>query len=188
MATSPSHPQYNSVLGHELEANDIAQVTANLASVASLGQTIVNLFITPALLQHLGVGAALLVTPIAYVFGEGLVLSSQTVATVFACRLMDFTFRYTISDNTKQILYKGVPAHQLIEARAFIDGSIKKLAPMLLGAILILCQKFANSAFALVLPIGYAALVSSCGLMPLVLRLARMVEAPTAGAGASSMV
>ena len=76
----------------------------------------------------------------------------------------------------------------MIEARAFIDGSIKKLAPMFLGSILILCQNaFIATAFALVLPIGYAALASSFGLMPLVLRLAQMVEAPK-GAGASSMV
>ena len=39
---------------------------------------------------------------------------------------------YTVSDKTKQILYKSV-----IDARAFTDGSIKKLAPMVLGGILI---------------------------------------------------
>ena len=95
-----------------LDADGIAQVTANLASVASVGQTLVNLFITPFLLQvtrclvfsastsllthllqpastlidflvppllpqRLGVWAALLVTPGAYVLGEAMVMSSQ---------------------------------------------------------------------------------------------------------------
>ena len=130
--------QYNSTLGHQLDADGIAQVTANLASVASVGQTLVNLLVTPFLLQvswlssslltalltsllsfsstllssyhsssshsqstllssshhslpptfpcfipptpatqRLGVWAALLVTPAAYVLGEALVMSSQ---------------------------------------------------------------------------------------------------------------
>ena len=108
---------YNSTLANFLDANGIAQVTANLASVASVGQTVVNLLITPFLLQHAGVWAALLVTPLAYVVGSGLVAYQQTVAMVFLCRSMDFIFRYTVSDNTKQILYKSVPPHQLMEAR-----------------------------------------------------------------------
>ena len=108
---------YNSTLAKFLDADGIAQVTANLASVASVGQTIVNLLLTPFLLQHAGVWAALLVTPIAYVAGSALVMTQQTVSTVFICRSMDFIFRYTVSDNTKQILYKAVPPHQLMEAR-----------------------------------------------------------------------
>ena len=56
-------------------------ITANLASVASAGQALVNLLITPFLLQHLGVWAALLVTPAAYVGGEALVMAAQTVHT-----------------------------------------------------------------------------------------------------------
>lgn len=108
---------YNSTLANFLDANGIAQVTANLASVASLGQTIVNLILTPFLLQHAGMWAALLVTPIAYVAGAALVMTKQSVATVFICRSMDFIFRYTVSDNTKQILYKSVPPHQLMDAR-----------------------------------------------------------------------
>ena len=70
-----------------------AQVTANLASVASVGQTMVNLLLTPFLLRVLGVSAALLVTPTAYIAGESLIMSAQTVTTVFVCRSMDFIFR-----------------------------------------------------------------------------------------------
>ena len=84
--------QYNATLAHFLDADGIAQVTANLASVASLGQTVVNLLITPFLLQHVGVWAALLVTPAAYILGEGLILTQQTVMMVFLCRSMDFIF------------------------------------------------------------------------------------------------
>ena len=68
-------------------------MTANLASVASVGQTMVNLLLTPFLLRVLGVSAALLVTPTAYVAGESLIMSAQTVTTVFVCRSMDFIFR-----------------------------------------------------------------------------------------------
>ena len=169
--------QYNSTLAHYLDANGIAQVTANLASVASVGQTIVNLMITPFLLQHLGTWAALLVTPIAYIAGEAGILSAQTVRMVFVCRSMDFIFRYTVSDNTKQILYKSVPPEQLIEARAFTDGTIKKLAPMLLGGVLIVVQSITSlPAFELVRPMAFYGMVGSVSLVPLVLHLANMSE------------
>ena len=165
--------QYNSTLAHFLDADGIAQVTANLASVASVGQTIVNLLITPFLLQKLGVWAALLVTPAAYIAGEGYILTAQVVTTVFVCRAMDFIFRYTISDNTKQILYKYIPSHQLIEARAFTDGTIKKLGPMALGFILIVVQYVSKAeAYALVYPLAFAGALMAGALMPLVLNLA----------------
>ena len=51
----------------------VVQVTANLASAAGAGQALVNVFLTPTLLQMApccgvsGVGYALLVTPLAYV-------------------------------------------------------------------------------------------------------------------------
>jgi ATP:ADP antiporter, AAA family len=169
--------QYNATLAHFLDANGIAQVTANLASVASIGQTFVNLLITPFLLQVAGTWAALLVTPAAYVLGEFGIMSDQTVRMVFICRSMDFIFRYTVSDNTKQILYKSVPPHQLIDARAFTDGSIKKLAPMLLGGILIVVQGITHlGAYELVFPLAVFAMGLSAGLVPLVLYLAQMSE------------
>jgi len=167
--------QYNATLAHYLNADGIAQVTANLASVASFGQTLVNLFITPWLLQRFGVWAALLVTPAAYIVGEAYIVVAQTVLTVFVCRAMDFIFRYTISDNTKQILYKAVPPHQLIDARAFTDGTIKKLGPMVLGLVLIAAQRVANApAYSLVRPLAFCAAVAAAALMPLVLNLARI--------------
>ena len=64
-------------------------MTANLASVASIGQTFVNLLITPFLLQVAGTWAALLVTPAAYVLGEFGIMSDQTARMVFICRSMD---------------------------------------------------------------------------------------------------
>jgi len=170
--------QYNSTLANYLDANGIAQVTANLASVASVGQSFVNLLITPFLLQVAGTWAALLVTPIAYVAGEFGIMSDQTVRMVFICRSMDFIFRYTVSDNTKQILYKSVPPHQLIDARAFTDGSIKKLAPMLLGGILIVVQGVTGlGAYELVFPMAVFGVGASGGLIPLVLYLAKVSEA-----------
>ena len=174
--------QYNSTLAKFLDADGIAQVTANLASVASVGQTAVNLLITPFLLQVAGVWAALLVTPAAYVLGELGIISAQSVRMVFICRSMDFIFRYTVSDNTKQILYKSVPPSELIEARAFTDGSIKKLAPMVLGGILIVVQNMTGApAYSLVYPMAFYALVASVMLMPLVLHLAKISEAQPSG-------
>jgi hypothetical protein len=91
---------------------------------------------------------------------------------------MDFIFRYTVSDNTKQILYKSVPPHQLTDARAFTDGSIKKLAPMLLGGILIVVQGVTGlGAYELVFPMAVFGVGASGGLIPLVLYLAKVSEA-----------
>ena len=54
---------------------------------------------------------------------------SQTVATVFAARSMDFIFRYTISDGVKQILYKSVPPDELIEVRPYASMPCMPCAP-----------------------------------------------------------
>ena len=151
--------QYNATLAKYLDADGIAQLTANLTSVASVGQTIVNLLVTPFLLQRVGVWAALLVTPSAYILGEGLIMTKQTVLMVFLCRSMDFICRYTISDNTKQILFKAIPPHLLMDSRAFIDGTLKKAAPMVVGFVLIVLQSGLHaSAFSLVRPISFIAI------------------------------
>ena len=82
-----------------LDADEMAKVTANLASVAGIGQIFANLVLTPLLLQKAGVAIALLVTPAAYAAGQGLVLTSQTVQSVFIARTLDFILRYTVNDS-----------------------------------------------------------------------------------------
>ena len=72
-------------------------MTANLASLAGIGQIVANLVLTPLLLQRAGVAVALLVTPAAYAVGQALVLSSQSVDAVFVARVLDFVLRYTVN-------------------------------------------------------------------------------------------
>eukprot|EP00966_Prymnesium_polylepis_P204668 4741446-Prymnesium_polylepis.1 len=78
---------------------DRCAVTANLASLAGIGQIVANLVLTPLLLQRAGVAVALLVTPAAYAVGQALVLSAQSVDTVFVARALDFVLRYTVNGN-----------------------------------------------------------------------------------------
>ena len=85
--------QYSAVLGVQLDADEMAEVTATLASLAGVGQIFANLLLTPFLLQKAGIAVALLVTPAAYALGQGLILSSQSVASVFAARSLDFILR-----------------------------------------------------------------------------------------------
>ena len=173
--------QYNAILALEADAEGIAQVTANLASFAGVGQALVNLALTPTLLQSppvcgvSGAGLALLVTPLAYAAGEVFILSGPSVATVFTARLLDFLFRYTINDSAKQIVWLVLPHRQLMDARAFIDGTLKKAAPALVGALLITAQRIGGGpAESLVVPLAFVALFVALGTLPLIVYIARV--------------
>ena len=86
--------QYNAVIAASMGADGIAQMNGMLASFAGIGQTFSNLLLTPFLLQMRGgVGYALLVTPLAAMCGELLLVSFQSVPTAFIVRSFDFIFR-----------------------------------------------------------------------------------------------
>ena len=108
--------RYNALVASQLDADGMARLTADLASVAGLGQGAANLLLTPLLLQHAGVGAALLLTPIAYAVGECAILLVPGVGAAFFARALDFVLRYTINDAAKQMLFFAVPAHHVVDA------------------------------------------------------------------------
>ena len=164
--------QYNAILASQLDADGIAKVTADLASVSGVGQAIANLVLTPFLLQHAGVLWALVVTPLAYAGGELSLLAAPSVATAFGTRAIDFTLRYTINDASKQMLFFAVPKHHAVEARAFIDGTLKKASPAFVGFMLIVLQAVsAAPSEALVRPLAVFAIGGSLALLPLCARL-----------------
>ena len=164
--------QYNAILASQLDADGIAKVTADLASISGVGQAIANLVLTPFLLQHAGVLWALIVTPLAYAGGELSLLVAPSVATAFGTRAIDFTLRYTINDASKQMLFFAVPKHHAVEARAFIDGTLKKASPAFVGLMLIVLQAVsAAPSEALVRPLAVFAIGGSLALLPLCARL-----------------
>ena len=70
----------------------------------------------------------------------------------------------------------GLPV-PVAQAQCTEEESIKKLAPMLLGGILIVVQNItAAPAYDLVYPMAFYAAVGSGFLIPLVLQLAKMSE------------
>ena len=76
---------------------------------------------------------------------------------------------------TPPIAARRAPPRASCLARAFIDGTIKKLGPSALGGVLIVVQStFGLGAYELVGPMAFYLLVCSFGLMPIVLHLAEM--------------
>jgi len=169
--------QYNAVIAASMGADGIAQMNGMLASFAGIGQTFSNLLLTPFLLQMRGgVGYALLVTPLAAMCGELLLVSFQSVPTAFIVRSFDFIFRYTINDSAKNIIFQSLPPRDLLDARAFIDGTLKKGSPALVGLLLIGAQHLFDAdagAEVLVRPLGICLLIWICVLLPLTAKLAR---------------
>lgn len=169
--------QYNAVVAASMGADGIAEINGMLASFAGIGQTFSNLLLTPFLLQMRGgVGYALLVTPLAAMCGEVLLVSFQSVPTAFIVRSFDFIFRYTINDSAKNIIFQSLPPRDLLDARAFIDGTLKKGSPALVGLLLIGAQHLFDAdagAEVLVRPLGICLLVWICVLLPLTAKLAR---------------
>ena len=140
--------------------------------MSGVGQALANLVLTPFLLQHAGVLWELVVTPLAYAGGELSLLAAPSVATAFGTRAIDFTLRYTINDASKQMLFFAVPKHHVVEARAFIDGTLKKASPAFVGFMLIVLQAVsAAPPEALVRPLAVFALGGSLALLPLCARL-----------------
>lgn len=171
--------EYNAVLAASMDVDGMAKVTANLASVAGFWQTLVNLLLTPMLLQlDGGVCWALMVTPFAYAIGELAIFTKPSVASVFVARSLDFTFRYTINDSTKQIIFGAVPSIYQVETRAFVDGTLKKMAPAVVGAMLIALQQVVGSHVELLVrPLAAVGAICACGLVPLNFALSSVYEA-----------
>lgn len=81
--------------------------------------------------------------------------------------------RYTINDSSKQIVWLVIPHSQLMDARAFIDGTLKKAAPALVGFLLIAAQSLSgDAAEELVVPLGFVALCGALATLPLVVHIA----------------
>jgi HEAT repeat protein/ATP/ADP translocase len=87
-----------------------------------------QLFLTPAILSKLGVGAALTVMP--GVFGTSSVLMLLWPGLAAACSLKfaDNGLQFTLHDTTMQSLYSPFPSAARGRTRAFLDGAIKPLS------------------------------------------------------------
>jgi len=95
------------------------------------------------------------------------------VRNVFLARALDFILRYTVNDSSKQIVFLAVPKEHVFDTRTFIDGTLKKVAPAVIGMLLIAATAVSGAtAMDLVQPIAILALCTSVALMPLCLRLA----------------
>lgn len=102
---------------------------------------LVQLLITPKLLRHFGVGAALLILPLSLAGGSAAVAISGALWAATLLKGGDQVFRYSIDTSALQLLYLPVPANIKLQVKSFIDTVIWRLGDGLAGFTLLL---FAN--------------------------------------------
>jgi len=97
-----------------------------------------QVFITPRILKHFGVVAALLTMPAAFLTSTALLLFWPVLPVATAVKLSDNGLQYTIHDATMQLLYFAFPASVRTRVRALLDAMVKPLGYSLGGVVLVL--------------------------------------------------
>jgi ATP/ADP translocase/HEAT repeat protein len=97
-----------------------------------------QLFLTPAILAKLGVGAALTVMPGVFGTSSALLLLWPGLAAACSLKFSDNGLQFTLHDTTMQSLYSPFPAAARGRTRAFLDGAIKPLSYGAGGLLLVI--------------------------------------------------
>jgi AAA family ATP:ADP antiporter len=102
----------------------LATFYADFYFYAAIAALLTNLILTSRLLRHLGIGPALLVVPLALVFGEiGLLLLGSLLA-VILLKGSDQVLRYSVDKSTVELLYLPVAPNEKMQVKSFIDTAI----------------------------------------------------------------
>lgn len=96
-----------------------------------------QVFITPRILKHLGVMAALFTMPAAFLSSTAVLLFWPALPIATILKLSDNGLQYTIHDATMQLLYFAFPASVRTRVRALLDAMIKPLGYSLGGVVLV---------------------------------------------------
>jgi ATP/ADP translocase/HEAT repeat protein len=129
--------QFKIVAGASYTEDSLAQFFSLFYGIVGILSIVFQLFLTPAILSKLGVGAALSIMP--GVFGSSSVLMVlwPTLAAVCCLKFSDNGLQFTLHDTTMQSLYSPFPSAARGRMRAFLDGVIKPLSEGFAGLTLV---------------------------------------------------
>ena len=118
--------------------DDLASYMAGFYAAMGALAFVFQVFITPRILKHLGVVAALLTMPLAFLSSTAVLLGAPILPVATMMKLSDNGLQYTIHDATIQLLYFAFPSKTRTRVRAILDAMVKPLGYSLGGVVLVL--------------------------------------------------
>lgn len=96
-----------------------------------------QLFVTPVILRSVGVGAAILVLPVAMGLGSAAILIAPGLFAAILAKGADGAFRHSVHKAATEVFFLPVPAESKSQAKLFLDTTVDT-AFTGLGALLVL--------------------------------------------------
>ena len=120
--------QFTSSVSHYLEGKAIGEQFSTVFAITNVVSMIVQLFMTSFVMTRFGVGAALLVLPVAALSGSVGFMALPTLWMGSALNTIDNAFSYSINQSAKEALYVPTTQDEKYKAKAFIDMFVQRFA------------------------------------------------------------
>ena len=113
--------QFTATVVHYIPSAELGTFFSQVFSFTNFASLVVQLFLTGYVLTHFGVGAALLVLPLAVLSGSLAFFIAPVLLTGSLLNTMDNAFSYSINQSAKETLYTPESRDNKYRAKAFID-------------------------------------------------------------------
>jgi len=119
------------------DPNGLTTFFGRFVGVQGLSCLVVQLFLTRAVIDRLGVGATINFHPAVLFLGTSWMSLRYGFSSVVSTKLADATMLYTFSDSSYQLLYNPVPPDRRPRVRGFMEGYIRPLSLAAAGALIL---------------------------------------------------
>jgi AAA family ATP:ADP antiporter len=120
--------QFTSSVAHALDAEAIGVHLSRVFAVTNVVSMLVQVFLTGFVMQHFGVGVALLALPVMALLSSATFLALPGLWTGSLLNTADNGFSYSINQSAKEALYVPTSAREKYAAKAFIDMFVQRFA------------------------------------------------------------
>jgi len=120
--------QFTATIVHYLEGDAIGRQFATVYALTNSVALIVQLLFTSLVMTRFGVGAALLVLPIAALGGSAAFMALPILWVGSLLNTADNAFSYSINQSAKEALYVPTTRDEKYKAKAFIDMFVQRFA------------------------------------------------------------
>lgn len=126
---------FKSTVAASVPAEARASFFARVYLALNVLSLLVQLFLSTALVRRLGVGGAVVVTPLLILAGAGgALLTGGALLAVLLLKGADGTFRYSLHRLTSELLYLPLRRETRERVKPFIDGTAARAAQAVVGA------------------------------------------------------
>lgn len=150
---------FKATAAETLNPHELGPFFARFYLVTNLLSLMVQVFVTPRVLQKLGVVGALTVTPLLFLLGGSAVAVLGTLQAVMIAKVIDGSTRHSLHRASTELLALPLPAAVRAEGKVWVDTVIPRLAQAGTALLLLLATRFTLRPSTL--GIGLAALAAT---------------------------